>query len=560
MEHQNLDYVWQQIIDLIKADLSDPLWNSSFSGSVAPLSLQDTTIEIGIFVSYKKDIITKNPIIFNALSNGIQKILPHVETLVLQDLSTGIKTDLSLHTSHSFSTSSFPQKNVLESANTMQESPVNDFLSTEAYDSTKDYEPTHKNQSIPSEYDIPSYGKPIAIDQSTSFPTYESKSLFSPTDFSQKETKPHAYESIDVSAQLIDVNLRENKLNDTFTFKTFISGGANRMAFATAQNVADHPGTNYNPLYIYGKPGLGKTHLMHAIGNHIKQTNPDARILYTTSENFLNFFVGAIKNKKNDIFRNKFRNVDILLIDDIQFLENGNLDSTKEEFFHTFNTLLENGSQIVLTSDVVPDDFKSLEQRLISRFKAGLVVEITSPDPEIIMAILMNYVDNERARHPELYISPEIIQFFGTYFDKQSIRDLQGAFNRLITRASIDNRLSSIDVEYTQEVLHDLLPKIDKAILSIKFIQEFVASYYNMSPEKMLGKGRQAAIVLPRQIAMYLCRTLLNESYPQISLAFHKKDHTTSLKAIENIQKKIEKDPDFNRTILDIQKRISEMI
>lgn len=546
MQSPNLDYLWQQILDIIKSNLSEPLWNSSFAGSVAPLSLVDDALEIGLFVSYKKDIILKNPLIFNALSKSIQEVMPSVTSIIFTDLTTSIQSTHPLIIENN-------TFKITEKIPSSMHQTIEIETSPTIYDSIKDYEPTKKDNSIPIDYDIPSYGTPVEINKTEPKPSYnyESNSLFPPI------IEP----SIPIQRnEIIDIHLRENKLNKDFTFNTFISGAANRMPFATAQNVAEFPGSSYNPLYIYGKPGLGKTHLMHAIGNYIKQTKPDARILYTTSENFLNFFISAIKNKKNELFRNKFRNVDVLLIDDIQFLENGNFESTKEEFFHTFNSLLEYGSQIVLTSDVVPDDFKKIENRLISRFKAGIVVEITSPDPEIIMAILMNYIDNEREKHPELYIPNEVIQFFGTYFEKQSIRDLQGAFKRLIMRASVDNRLSSINVEYTQEVLHDLLPKIEKAILSISFIQNFVASYYNMPLETMLGNTRRTNIVIPRQIAMYLCRILLNESYPQISNAFGKKDHSTSLKAVENVNKKIEKDIEFRQTITDIKNRIYELI
>ena len=345
-----------------------------------------------------------------------------------------------------------------------------------------------------------------------------------------------------------------------FTFENFIRGPSNQFAFAAAQAVAANPSGAYNPLFIYGESGLGKTHLMHAIGNKLNKTHPEFKIMCITSENFLNSFVASIRSKQNDEFRNTFRKVDVLLVDDIQFIQDRRYTGTQMEFFHTFNDLINNTKQIILTSDTLPKNMDQMEERLKTRFSSGLVVTIDPPTPEMLQAILRTMVDNEHMKLPELNVPLEVIQFLSKMFNKRSVRDLQGAFNKLVSAAELDKRLETIDAEYTRKVLSDVLPDDEQPILSVKYIQDCVASYYQIKRESLLSQKRNKQYAVPRQVAMYLCREMISESYPQISQAFGKKDHTTALYAYEKISKKVNDDADFRRQIEDIKDKINNAI
>ena len=300
------------------------------------------------------------------------------------------------------------------------------------------------------------------------------------------------------------------------------------FAHAAALAVAEAPAASYNPLYLYGGVGLGKTHLMHAIGNEILRNNKNSKILYVTSENFTNQLINAIKDNTNDQFRNKYRSIDILLIDDIQFI--AGKERIQEEFFHTFNTLYESGKQIILSSDKPPKDIQLLEDRLKSRFEWGIMADISNPDYETRLAIL-----RKKAQLDNILIDDEILSTIATRIDS-NIRELEGTLNKLIATASLTH--SPITLEMAEKAINDIVSQKEK-VISSEFIQETVGKYFNINPKDLRGSKRSNDITFPRQIAMYLCRNVANMSLPQIGKDFGKRDHTTVMHACNKIEKDI---------------------
>ena len=317
-------------------------------------------------------------------------------------------------------------------------------------------------------------------------------------------------------------------LNPKYTFDTFVVGNNNRFAHAAALAVAEAPSTSYNPLFLYGGVGLGKTHLMHAIGNAILRKNRDANILYVTSEKFTNQLINSIKDNSNEQFRNKYRNIDVLLIDDIQFI--AGKERVQEEFFHTFNSLHENGNQIILSSDRPPKDIPLLEDRLKSRFEWGLIADIQSPDYETRLAIL-----RKKAQLDNINISDDILSNIATKIDT-NIRELEGTLNKLIAKASLTN--SPITAEMAEKAINDIIAQQEK-IFSAEFVQDTVAKYFNIDVKDIRGSKRNNEVAFPRQIAMFLCRKVAQMSLPQIGKDFGKRDHTTVMHACNKIEQEI---------------------
>ena len=317
-------------------------------------------------------------------------------------------------------------------------------------------------------------------------------------------------------------------LNPKYTFDTFVVGNNNRFAHAAALAVAEAPATSYNPLFIYGGVGLGKTHLMHAIGNAILRKNKNASILYVTSEKFTNQLINAIKDNTSAQFRDKYRNIDVLLIDDIQFI--AGKERIQEEFFHTFNTLHESGKQIILSSDRPPKDIQLLEDRLKSRFEWGLIADISNPDYETRLAIL-----RKKAQLDNIIIDDEILSNIANRIDS-NIRELEGTLNKLIAKSSLTN--SPITMEMAERAINDIVAQQEK-VISAEFIQETVAKYFNINAKDLRGSKRSNDIAFPRQIAMYLCRNVAQMSLPQIGKDFGKRDHTTVMHACTKIENEI---------------------
>ena len=325
-----------------------------------------------------------------------------------------------------------------------------------------------------------------------------------------------------------EINYTNKTLNPKYTFGTFVVGNNNRLAHAAALAVADSPANSYNPLFLYGGVGLGKTHLMHAIGNRILSNNKNSNILYVTSETFTNQLINAIKDNKNEIFRNKYRNIDVLLIDDIQFI--AGKERVQEEFFHTFNSLHESGKQIILSSDKPPRDIQFLEDRLKSRFEWGLLADISCPDYETRLAIL-----RKKAQDENIIIDDIILSNIANKIDS-NIRELEGVFNKIVARASLTH--SSITIELAENTINEFKTENEK-VISSDFIQETVSKYFNIDKKDLIGNKRSNDIAFPRQIAMYICREVANMSFPKIGEDFGNRDHSTVMHGYRKIDKEI---------------------
>ena len=337
-------------------------------------------------------------------------------------------------------------------------------------------------------------------------------------------------------------------LNPKYTFDSFVIGNSNRFAHAASLAVAEAPAKAYNPLFIYGGVGLGKTHLMHAIGHYILDSNPNARVEYVSSEKFTNELINAIKDDKNEEFRNKYRNVDVLLIDDIQFI--AGKERTQEEFFHTFNALHDANKQIILSSDRPPKEIPTLEDRLRSRFEWGLIADIQVPDFETRMAILKKKADVEK-----LNVANEVMVYIATKI-KSNIRELEGALIRIVAYSSLTNK--EITVDLASEALKDIISKKQGKNITISIIQDIVASYFNLRIEDLKSQRRTRNIAYPRQIAMYLSRKLTDMSLPKIGEEFGGRDHTTVIHAYEKISENLNTDESLQHTIEDITKKLTQ--
>lgn len=337
-------------------------------------------------------------------------------------------------------------------------------------------------------------------------------------------------------------------LNPKYTFDTFVIGNSNRFAHAACVAVAESPARAYNPLFLYGGVGLGKTHLMHAIGHHIITQKKDAKVVYVSSEKFTNELINSIKDDRNEEFRNKYRNVDILLIDDIQFI--AGKERTQEEFFHTFNTLHEANKQIILSSDRPPKEIPTLEDRLRSRFEWGLIADIQAPDFETRMAILKKKADVEKLNVPN-----EVMVYIATKI-KSNIRELEGALIRIVAYSSLTNR--EITVDLATEALKDIISNKQNKSITIDLIQDVVAAYFNLRVEDLKSQRRTRNVAYPRQIAMYLSRKLTDMSLPKIGEEFGGRDHTTVIHAYEKISESLNKDESLEHTINDITKKLTQ--
>ncbi|NLY11864.1 MAG: chromosomal replication initiator protein DnaA [Firmicutes bacterium] len=331
-------------------------------------------------------------------------------------------------------------------------------------------------------------------------------------------------------------------LNPKYTFETFVVGAGNRFAHAASLAVAESPSRAYNPLFIYGGVGLGKTHLMHAIGHYALEQNPNIKIMYVSSETFTNDLINAIGQKSMVEFRNKYRSVDILLIDDIQFV--AGKESTQIEFFHTFNSLYEANKQLIISSDRPPKEIPALEERLRSRFEWGLITDIQPPDLETRVAILKKKADLEN-----IVTDPEVLTFIAKQV-QSNIRELEGAFTRVVAYANLNN--VPLTIETAINGLKDLLATQKQRPITIELIQQKVADYYGIKIAEMKSKKRTRAIAFPRQIAMYLCRELTDNSFPKIGEEFGGRDHTTVIHACEKIQTDIKNDPSLQVSIREI--------
>lgn len=343
-------------------------------------------------------------------------------------------------------------------------------------------------------------------------------------------------------AEADDPIKRENTLNTRYSFENFVVGGNNNLAYGAALGVAETPGQKYNPLFLYGGSGLGKTHLLQAIGNRFAELYPDKRVLYTTSEKFTYELVTAIREKTNQDFRNKYRTVDLLLVDDVQFLATKEL--AQEEFFHTFNAIYEAGNQIVLTSDRLPSETPHLTDRLKSRFQMGLLADVQPPDYETRLAILRAKIEAEYFTFDE-----EIIEYVANNI-RSNVRDLEGAVKRILAYAGIE-RTNTISIELAQKALKEIISTLPQRNITTAVIIDEVEKYYHLPSGSLKTEKRSNDVAYPRHIAMYLAREVLSESYPRIGDEFNR-DHSTVMNAVKKVRRNLSGDKELAEKLQDL--------
>lgn len=359
-----------------------------------------------------------------------------------------------------------------------------------------------------------------------------------------------ALRKVPAKQQAVSEPAEHSNLNPSYTFETFVVGNNNRFAQSASLAVAESPGESYNPLYIYGGPGLGKTHLMHSIGNFILQQRPQSRVLYVTSEEFTNEVIEAIRSGNATTmskFREKYRTVDVLMIDDIQFIIGK--ESTQEEFFHTFNVLHSAGKQIILTSDKPPKDIETLEERIRSRFEWGLMADIGIPDYETRMAILRRKLEAD-----EIELSDEILNYIANNI-KSNIRELEGALNKLLAFGNLVQ--TEITMEIAQKELQNIITPDKPREITPQLIIEVVADHFQISIDQMISKTRSKDIAKPRQIAMYLCKNMTNTPLDSIGAVLGGRDHSTIIHGINKITEEYDADENIRNMIVTIKKKIN---
>lgn len=359
--------------------------------------------------------------------------------------------------------------------------------------------------------------------------------------------KPPEYTGSYVQPVLFEEQFPSN-LNVKYTFDTFVIGNSNRFAYAAAQAVAAKPGIAYNPLFIYGGVGLGKTHLMHAIGNQIKKNKPDAKVLYISSEKFLNEIVTSIEKRTMENFKNKYRKIDCLIIDDIQFLEKR--ERTLEEFFHTFNALYEENKQIIISSDRLPKHIKNIEDRLRSRFECGLMADIQSPDLETRIAILRKKAELEGIEIPH-----DVITLVASSITT-NIREIEGAYTKIVAYAGLMSM--PITVELARNILDEMGATVQSRQITYEAINEATAAYFKIKPDELFTKKRTQSIAMARHIAMYLCRELIDLSYPRIGEIYGGRDHSTVIHAYDKINAQRKKDPTIEKAIVYLTEQLNQ--
>ena len=343
---------------------------------------------------------------------------------------------------------------------------------------------------------------------------------------------------------------KRSNLNPNYTFDTFVVGSNNRFAQSASLAVAESPGNTYNPLFIYGGAGLGKTHLMHSIAHFIIENDDNSKVLYVTSEEFTNELIETIRNGNNTAmskFREKYRNIDVLLIDDIQFIIGK--ESTQEEFFHTFNSLHSAKKQIIISSDKPPKDMEILEERFRSRFEWGLIADITLPDYETRMAILHKKEELEGYN-----ISEEVINYIATNI-KSNIRELEGAFNKVMASSKLEKK--EVTLELAEQALKDIISPNEQKVITPDYIISVVAEHYHVTVAELCGNKRSSKIVMPRQIAMYLCREIIDTSLKTIGKNLGNRDHTTIMHGIEKIEKELATNDNLRNSIATLKKKIN---
>jgi chromosomal replication initiator protein len=352
--------------------------------------------------------------------------------------------------------------------------------------------------------------------------------------------------SIEETEVSSDEPIAPSHFNPKYLFENFVEGKSNEFASAAAKRVAENPSLSYNPFFIYGGVGLGKTHLLHAIGHEIQRSQPQLRVLYLAAEQFVNELINSIRFDRMPAFRERYRTIDVLMIDDVQFL--ANKERTQEEFFHTFNTLYTSQKQIILSSDSSPRNIPTLEERLRSRFEWGLIADIQPPDLETKVAILQRKASLERIQLPE-----EVAEFIAQQV-KSNIRELEGLLNRVLAFSSLTGK--PLTLSLARETLKDILPEEGKKPPAAEIVK-LVARHYDLKVSEIKSKSNSRQIVIPRQVAMYLCKRLTDLSYPEIGKLFNDKHHSTVMYSVEKVQQMRDSDPDLDRTLQNFERHFA---
>jgi len=484
MDPMEMATLWESILSELKNYIPEKLYEAWIKSSIIPYSYENDILTLDTINQFVCGFVQKK--YSTILTNSASHVIGRPTKVIL------ISSEASL-----------PKKPVMPEAETVQ-------FKEEEKNETCTITVSQKPENIISEQELPN------------FPITDAQPLFSQENFSSPSE-----ESIE-------------ELNSNYTFNSFIVGNSNRIAHAAALSIAEAPAVKYNPFFIYGGSGLGKTHLMHAIGHRIREKFPNLRLRCITSEDFANELISSIQDKNPESFRQQYRNIDVLLVDDIQFLENK--EHTQEEFFHTFNKLYKDHKQMVFTSDRPPQDIKKMEDRLRSRFQGGMVTSIDPPDLETRMAIL-----RKKAELEHVEIKKDAVDFIASNVN-ENIRELEGAFVRVLMQASEEK--SPITLELTQRALKDLVQsKEEKKYITIDEIQRTVCQFYKIKIDDLLGKKKTKTIALPRQIAMYLCRELTTNTFPHIGKSFGGRDHTTVMHACDKVIKMTEKNEQFKSMI-----------
>lgn len=485
MNTSHMAAVWERVLILTQKEITPSLWDTWIKSSIMPLALTDSTLEIGVPKEFVREWITKTYL--TTIQRALFTILNKDIHVIVTNLNL---PDEELPIIDQQQTSSplpavLPQSNISESFG----------LEENSFDTIAD---SSEKQLTPPEHNKPVLGEFTTI------------------------------------------------LNPKYTFESFVVGNSNRFPHAASLAVAEFPAKDYNPLFLFGGVGLGKTHLMHAIGHRIMLNHPHLKVLYISCEKFTNDLINSIRDHNPETFRQKYRTIDVLLIDDIQFLTKK--ERTQEEFFHTFNTLHEANKQIIISSDRPPKEIQTLEDRLRSRFEWGLIIDIKPPDLETRIAIL-----RKKAMVEKLNVPNDIMVLIASRIDN-NIRELEGALIRVMAFASLNNL--PIDMTTATEALKDLFPNGKPHQVTLEHVQATICAHFKLKHEELIAKKRTRNVVFPRQIAMYLCRELTESSLPQIGQVFGGRDHTTVLHSYEKISRERNEDTKLNNTINELIKRI----
>lgn len=503
---------WTAATELLKAEgqLSDS--QTAFVRMAQPLAAVDGIFVIGVGSEFVKDWISEH--VSSIMTQQLNKILGRDVTLMIS-----VDPTLSEQAVPAQQPSSLPTW-----------TPSDQIAPAPSASSSFEAEP---HDSMHTQIHEP---------ETESFSSYDATSTSSIETNDHEYFSPTAYQSIQSIAQLQS----EARLNPRYTFDSFVPGESNRFAHATALAVAEAPGSTYNPLFLYSDSGMGKTHLLHAIGNYTLTLYPKKKVLYVSSEEFTNWFINALRDQQVHTFKDQFRNIDVLLIDDIQFISNK--DQTLDEFFHTFNALSNANKQIVITSDVAPKLLTGFEDRMISRFASGITASIDLPNLETRIAIL-----DKKAAAENIDIPREVVEYIGTHMTS-NVREMEGALRRVTAYADLAHHPITLDM--AELVLKDMISDAAALTITAGIIMSQTASYFNITLDNLISPTRSRTVTTPRHIAMYLCREMTDLSLPKIAEAFNRRDHTTVINAVRNVEKKLAENQNIYNLVTELSSKI----